>query len=134
MLKPIFKTAPAASKMTLTSKVVKSDSKIIFFLCSSKSVTHTVVVDMKRSEWAIQLLLSVTKAVNTHTHTHTYTHTQRPNEWRGVWQINFEHHNDIHFLSLHQCFPKTGPRTICDPPKLLNWSVKIFWGSKTCNI
>ena len=34
---------------------------------------------------------------------------------------------------LAQCFPKTGPRTIYGPPKLLKWSVEIFLGSKTCN-
>ena len=31
---------------------------------------------------------------------------------------------------LDQCFPKTGPRTICGPPKSLNWSVEIFLGPK----
>jgi len=42
MLKPIYKTAPAASKKMLGLKVVKINSKIIISLHKSKSVTHSI--------------------------------------------------------------------------------------------
>ena len=33
-------------------------------------------------------------------------------------------------IGIEKCFPKTGPRTIYGPPKLINWSVVIFLVSK----
>ena len=35
---------------------------------------------------------------------------------------------------LNQCFPRTGPRTVYDPPKSLNLSMKKILGSKKCKI
>ena len=40
-LKPIFATAPAASKIQLALKVIKSDLKIITLLRQSKSFAHS---------------------------------------------------------------------------------------------
>ena len=44
-LELIFTNVPSASKITLASKVVKSDPIIFISLCYSKSVTHSVERD-----------------------------------------------------------------------------------------
>jgi hypothetical protein len=46
-LEPIFNAAPAASKTTFASKVVKIDSKIIISQGQSKSLKHSVQVEDK---------------------------------------------------------------------------------------
>ena len=79
-----------------------------------------------KPEWAIQLLLSVTKAKTKRTNRQTDRQRDvEKNVWR-VWQINFEHHNDIHFLP-HNIIRST-------PFQLLNKFKFVRFHSKVENI
>ena len=62
-LEVIFTTAPAASKMTLASKVVKIDSKIIILLRKSKSSTHSVCMLSTTNQYKCRPSFSVLSIV-----------------------------------------------------------------------